>query len=354
LFASWREKPKKTLLSVLGIMMIVGFVLVGCGPLPTATPVLAPSAEPLGPAVVTTTPVPPTAPAGLGNPFDIFKPLIIQPATELLKFLYGLLGSYGLAIIAFTIIVRVVLTPLMMQQVRSQKSMSALQPQLQEIQKKYAKDKEKLNQETMRLYKEAGVNPLGGCFPLLIQMPILGGLYYALLNLSTTPEFRAPFLWLPNLADKEGVPYILIITMVASQFLYQRIMTPPTPSADPQQQATTRMMQFMPLLFAVMFINFPSGIVLYWVATNLVSIGQQYLIMRLTPTPAPVTISLTESRPQPVTISAPEERPSLGEGFRRLLGLPQPAEEAPPAQPPKTTSASTPTKPSRPKKKKKR
>jgi YidC/Oxa1 family membrane protein insertase len=280
--------------------------------------------------------------------------LIIQPATELLKFLYGLLGSYGLAIIAFTIIVRVVLTPLMMQQVRSQKAMSALQPQLQDIQKKYAKDKEKLNQETMRLYKEAGVNPLGGCLPLLIQMPILGGLYYALMNLvSTTPEFRAPFLWLPNLAEKEGPPYILIIIMVASQFLYQRIMTPPTPTADPQQQATTRMMQFMPLLFAVMFINFQSGIVLYWVATNIVSIVQQYLLMRLTPTPAPVTISLTESRPQPVTISAPEERPSLGEAVRRLLGLPQPAEEPPPAPPatqPKATRAPA-KKPSRAKKK---
>jgi len=346
--------PKKNLFRVLGILVIVGFVLVGCAPLPTATPIPTPSAEPLGPAVVTTTPVPPTAPAGF-RPFDIFIPLIIQPATELLKFLYGLLGSYGLAIIVFTLIIRVVLTPLMMQQVRSQKAMSALQPYLQEIQKKYAKDKEKLNQETMALYKEAGVNPLGGCLPLLIQMPILGGLYYALMNLvSTTPEFRAPFLWLPNLAEKEGPPYILIIIMVASQFLYQRIMTPPTPTADPQQQATNRMMQFMPLLFAVMFINFQSGIVLYWVATNIVSIVQQYIIMRLTPAPAPVTISLTESRPQPVTISAPEERPSLGEGFRRLLGLPQPAEETKPAPPPKTTSASTPTKPSRPKKKKKR
>ncbi len=354
MFAPWRRKPKKTLFSVLGILIIVGFVLIGCGPLTAATPVPTPSAEPLGPAVVTTTPAPSAAPSGIRSPFDIFIPLIIQPATELLKFLYGLLGSYGLAIIAFTFIIRIVLTPLMMQQVRSQKAMTALQPQLQEIQKKYAKEKEKLSQETMRLYKEAGVNPFGGCFPLLIQMPILGGLYYALLNLSTTPEFRAPFLWLPNLADKEGFPYILIITMVASQFLYQRIMTPPTPAADPQQQATNRMMQFMPLLFAVMFINFPAGIVLYWVATNIVSIVQQYIIMRLTPNPAPVAISLTESRPQPVTISAPEERPSLGEAFRRLLGAPQPVEEAKPAPPPKATSATPPTKPSRAKKKKKR
>jgi YidC/Oxa1 family membrane protein insertase len=346
--------PKKNLFSVLGILIIVGFVLVGCVPMPTATSMPTPSAEPLGPAVVTTTPVPPTAPSGSRGPFDIFIPLIIQPATEFLKFLYGLLGSYGLAIIAFTFIIRIVLTPLMMQQVRAQKAMNALQPQLQEIQKKYAKDKEKLNQETMALYKEAGVNPLGGCLPLLIQMPILGGLYYALLNLSKTPEFRAPFLWLPNLAEKEGFPYILIITMVASQFLYQRIMTPATPTADPQQQATNRMMQFMPLLFAVMFINFPSGIVLYWVMTNLVSIVQQYIIMRLTPTPAPVSISLTESRPQPVTISATEERPSLGEAFRRLLGVPQPVEEAPPAPPPKTASAPASTKPSRAKKKKKR
>jgi len=345
--------PEKNLFRVLGILVIVGFVLLGCAPLPTATPVPTPSAEPLGPAAVTT-PVPPAAPSGLRSPFDIFIPLIIQPATELLKFLYGLLGSYGLAIIVFTLIIRVVLTPLMMQQVRSQKAMSALQPHLQEIQKKYAKEREKLSQETMRLYKEAGVNPLGGCLPLLIQMPILGGLYYALMNLASTPEFRAPFLWLPNLAEPEGLPYILIIIMVASQFLYQRIMTPPTPTADPQQQAMNRMMQFMPLLFAVMFISFPAGIVLYWVATNIVSIVQQYIIMRLTPEPAPVTISLTESRPQPVTISAPAERPTLGEAFRRLLGAPQPVAENKPAPPPKTTSAPTPGKPSRAKKKKKR
>jgi YidC/Oxa1 family membrane protein insertase len=345
-----KKELKKSLFSVLVILMIVGFGLVGCGPLPTATPVPPSPVGPLGPAEVTATPAPSTAPSGLKSPFDIFIPLIIRPSTEFLKFLYGLLGSYGLAIIVFTLIVRTVLTPLMLQQVRSQKAMSALQPQLQEIQKKYAKDKEKLSQEQMRLYKEAGVNPLGGCLPMLIQMPIMGGLYYALFSLSKTPEFRAPFLWLPNLAEKEGFPYILIITMVASQFLYQRIMTPST--TDSQQQATNRMMQFTPLIFAFMFINFPSGLVLYWVTTNLVSIVQQYLIMRFTPAPATVSISLTESRPQPVTISAPEERPSLGEAFRRLLGLPQPAEETPPAPPPKATSATAPKKPSRAKKKK--
>ena len=128
--------PKKNLFGVLGILIIVGFVLLGCGPLPTATSVPPSPMGPLGSAELTATPAPSTAPSGPGSPFDIFKPLIIQPATELLKFLYGLLGSYGLAIIAFTFIIRIVLTPLMMQQVRSQKAMSALQPQLQEIQKK--------------------------------------------------------------------------------------------------------------------------------------------------------------------------------------------------------------------------
>ncbi|MEW6230912.1 MAG: YidC/Oxa1 family membrane protein insertase [Chloroflexota bacterium] len=207
---------------------------------------------------------------------EIFNWAIVQPSTSLLEFLFGIFGSYGIAIIVFTAIIRVVLLPLTLQQLRSAKAMQELQPQIQALQKKYAKDKEKQTQETMKLYKEAKVNPAMGCLPLLVQLPILFGLYQALLNLSHTPAFKQPFLWLQDLSAPESFPYILIILMTASQFVYQRMATPRT--TDPQQQATNQIMQFTPLLFAFLFINFPSGLVLYWVATNVFSIIQQYFI----------------------------------------------------------------------------
>lgn len=207
---------------------------------------------------------------------ELFNALIVGPSIELLKFLYGVFGSYGIAIIVFAVIVKVVTFPLMWQQMRSTRAMQALQPKMQELQKKHGKDREKLSQEQMKLYREAGVNPLGGCLPLLIQMPILFGLYRALLDLSQTPEFQQPFLWLKDLSQPEGFPYILIAIMVISQFVYQRMATPPV--TDPQQKSMNQMMQFMPLMFAFFFINFPAGLVLYWVMQNLVSIVQQFFV----------------------------------------------------------------------------
>lgn len=207
---------------------------------------------------------------------ELFHALIVGPSTELLKFLYGVFGSYGIAIIVFAVVVKIITFPLMWQQIRSSRAMQELQPRMQELQKKYGKDREKLAQEQMKLYREAGVNPLGGCLPLLIQLPILWGLYEALLNLSKTPEFQQPFLWLKNLAQPEGFPYILIIIMVISQFVYQRMATIPT--TDPQQKSMNQMMMLMPLMFAFFFINFPAGLVLYWVVQNLASIVQQFFV----------------------------------------------------------------------------
>lgn len=226
---------------------------------------------------------------------ELFNALIVGPSTELLKFLYGVFGSYGIAIIVFAVIVKIITFPLMWQQIRSSRAMQELQPRMQELQKKYGKDREKLAQEQMKLYREAGVNPLGGCLPLLIQLPILWGLYQALLNLSKTPEFQQPFLWLKNLAQPEGFPYILIIIMVISQFVYQRMATIPT--TDPQQKSMNQMMMLMPLMFAFFFINFPAGLVLYWVVQNLASIVQQFFVtgtQGLSLRPA-----VSEAQPQP-------------------------------------------------------
>ncbi len=228
----------------------------------------------------------------------IFNDLIVQPAVQLLQYMHGLFGSYGVAIIVFGILVKMVTLPLTLQQLKSSRAMQRVQPLMQELQEKYKDDKEKLAQEQMKLYREQGVNPLGGCLPLLIQLPVLWGLYRAILNLSQTdPAFGNRFLWLKSLAEPEGMPYILIALMVVSQFLYQRLLTPPT--ADPQQESMQKMMQFTPLIFAFVFIKLPAGLVLYYLVFNLVSIVQQIAIDKWTdfrqPALAPATAPASSS-----------------------------------------------------------
>lgn len=224
----------------------------------------------------------------------IFNDLIVQPAVQLLQYMHGLFGSYGVAIIIFGVLVKMVTLPLTLQQLRSSRAMQKIQPLMQELQAKYKDDKEKLAQEQMKLYREHGVNPLGGCLPLLIQMPILIGLYQAIIKLSQTdPAFGNRFLWLKSLAEPEGFPYILIGLMVVSQFLYQRLLTPPT--ADPQQQSMQKMMQFMPLIFAFVFINLPAGLVLYYLIFNVVSLLQQFAIDKWTDLREPALVTATAS-----------------------------------------------------------
>lgn len=221
-----------------------------------------------------------------------FNSLIVQPAVQLLQYMYGLFGSYGVAIIVFGIVVKMVTLPLSIQQLKSSRAMQRIQPLMQQLQKEYKDDKEKLAQEQMKLYREHGVNPLGGCLPLVIQLPILWGLYRAILDLAQTdPAFGDRFLWLRSLAEPEGVPYILIALMVVSQFLYQRLLTPP--SADPQQESMQKMMQFTPLIFAFVFIKLPAGLVLYYLVFNLVSVAQQVAINKWTDLQEPALAAAT-------------------------------------------------------------
>jgi YidC/Oxa1 family membrane protein insertase len=208
--------------------------------------------------------------------------VVVNPLIEALRFLYNLVGSYGVAIIVFTFAVRLILIPLTMQSLKSSKAMQELQPQIQAIQKKYAKEKEKLSQETMKLYQEHGVNPLSGCLPTLIQMPIWIGLYSALLQLSTTPEFASSFLWIENLAAQPNTAdplhhvadFILPVLCVVTQYITQKMMTPAV--QDPQAQSMNAMMSFMPLMFGFFALSVPAGLVLYWVASNLFSGVQQF------------------------------------------------------------------------------
>lgn len=205
-----------------------------------------------------------------------------------LDYLYRLLGSYGLAIIAFTFAIRIVFLPLSLKQIQSAKAMQQLQPQMQALQKKYGKDRQKLAEETMSLYRAQGVNPAAGCLPMLVQMPIWFALYQALINLSQRLEFAAPFLWIADLGQREpfnipiqglgqpgyiAIPFLALFTG-ASQWVIQKMMTPKV--TDPQQQMVNQMMQFMPIMFVFFAFQVPSGLVLYWVASNIFTFFQQY------------------------------------------------------------------------------
>ena len=222
----------------------------------------------------------------------------IQSAIEyVIVFLYNnVVANYGIVIILLTIIVRLVLTPLTITQARSMARMQKMQPELQELQKKYKDDKAKLQQETMEFYKKNNVNPLAGCLPLLLQLPIFFALFQALRNPSDivtsvlgppfiptymlsnyknilinipNPDFN--FLWM-NLNERD--PYfILVILMVATMFISTKMTT-----TDPKQKFIT---YILPVVFGAISWQFPSGILVYWVTTNVWSIGQQYVVNRL-------------------------------------------------------------------------
>ncbi|MCW5849403.1 MAG: membrane protein insertase YidC [Anaerolineae bacterium] len=211
-----------------------------------------------------------------------------------LQWLYSLTGSYGWTLIIIGIGIRLLTWPLNLQQMRSSKQMAALNPQLEALRKKYKDDKEKLTQAQMELYREAGINPLGGCLPMIIQFPILIILYQGIVRLQGTPEFNAPFWWLPNLAHPEGVPPvwpftqfyptipaaplfipILIVVMVITSLIQQQMM--PMTSTDPQARSMASSMQLMTVMFAFIFISLPAGLTLYYVVQNLTGIALQYL-----------------------------------------------------------------------------
>ena len=205
-----------------------------------------------------------------------FFSTLFSPIESLLRFVLETLfaitsaagfASYGWAIILLTIIVKMALYPLTVKQVKSMKAMQELSPKMKKIQEKYKDNPQVMQQKIGALYKDAGVNPLAGCLPLLIQMPILMGMYYSLYNFSyPTPE-SAYFLWMTSMSD----PDLSALTT----FLQQKMTT--TDSNNPQMKM---MMFIMPLFIGWISINFPSGLVLYWVTMNVVQIIQQWWMYR--------------------------------------------------------------------------
>lgn len=228
----------------------------------------------------------------MGSLWDL---IVLNPMLNSLVALSGVLyGNFGLAIIVLTIVVRLATYPLTVRQLRSTRAMQTLQPKMQEIQKKYGRDKAKVQQETMTLYKEAGISPLGCMWPMLVQFPIWIALYQSITKgLAATPEdlvtlsqnlYSWPmviqavplgdmFLGL-NMAQPNT---ILAMLVAASMWVQQKMVTAPT--TDPKQASMNNTMtMMMPLMFGVFSLSFPSGLAMYWVVSNLIGIITQYFI----------------------------------------------------------------------------
>jgi len=226
---------------------------------------------------------------GLEHIIDFgFFSIIARPLFWVLKFFYSFLGNYGWSIVLLTIVVRIPFIPILNKGQKSMKKLQELQPKMSEIKEKYKKDPQKMQAEMMELYKKYKVNPMGGCLPMLLQIPVFFALYKVLL---IAIELRgAPFMlwitdlsgpdtlfghfpqWLPLLAGSAvgPLPIVMGITMVIQQKM--------TPTAGDPRQA--KMMMLMPIVFTFMFLNFASGLVLYWLVNNILSIIQQFFVNR--------------------------------------------------------------------------
>ena len=203
------------------------------------------------------------------------------PLFHLMKWLYKILGNYGIAIILITALIKVIFSPLTHKSYKSMKEMQKLQPKITALQKKFKDDKQKLNIEMMNLYKTHKVNPVSGCLPMVIQIPVFIALYNVL---SYAIELRhAPFFWwIQDLAAMD--PYYILPVVMGISMLIQQWMTPTAPTADPIQ---SKMMLLMPVIFTFMFLSFPSGLVLYWLVNNVLSIAQQTVTNKYLSPPAP-------------------------------------------------------------------
>jgi YidC/Oxa1 family membrane protein insertase len=315
-------KPKKWIL--LGVLIIAVLALTGCG-------------VPYEGVDVATTP-----------PDGLWQTVAVWPLAKALIWLNNTLAAasvpyhWGFAIIVFTILVKVVTFPLTLTQMRGMQAQKDLAPKIQELQKKYGKDREKLAAEQMKLYQEAGVNPLSGCLPLLIQMPVLFALYAAMVALG--PSFvNANFFWIPDLGfphQSEGLGWltnafsngdywtlvgylILPVLLIVTQFIMQKWMTPTPTGNDGQAQMMQQMSLMMTFMFGFFTLTVPAGLTLYWVTSNLLQMLQQWIVtsqrFNLTGAKpatavagtAPKAVSVTSSGSE-ATVDAPVSRATTG------------------------------------------
>ncbi len=335
--------------------------------------------------------------------YSILSPLITVFET-VLKFFHNSLGvPWGWAIVLLTVCVRAVLVPLTVKQMGSMARMQQLQPELKGIQQRYKEDKQRQQQEMMKFYKENNVNPLGSCLPMVAQLPVFISLYYmlreslrndicpaiqhqyqahyaALHHISVAaasgqtrpcgPNGGASFLFIPDLTNNaHGVTLIILILLYVGTQLGSSLMM----SSATMDRTQRQIMLFMPLIFVLFVIRFPAGVLVYWITTNLWTIGQQYVIKRrigprqAAPAAAAGAAALTEDKPPPRTTggrakpaTAESEKPSPAKGqaaegssgLGRLIGRAKPSEQK--KQPVATGARAGGPPPKPPRKKKKR
>ncbi|MEN6393200.1 MAG: YidC/Oxa1 family membrane protein insertase [Anaerolineaceae bacterium] len=232
----------------------------------------------------------------------MWNTLILDPMINILFWIYSILGNFGVAIIIFTVLIKLITHPLMAQQIKGTQAMQEMQKskQFQEIQKKYKNDREKLSQEQMKLYKELGINPFSSCLPTLIQFPIIIGLYQAIIRaLAVTPiqlldlsthiysfmnaaalvPIQKNFLWM-DLSQPERLPIfgvgipVLAIFVVITTYLQSKLLTPPSQPGDQGAQMTAAMNLYMPFFMGYLAWSFASGLAIYFVMTNIITILQ--------------------------------------------------------------------------------
>ena len=204
-----------------------------------------------------------------GNKFAF----LVKPLLKVLAFFYGLTQNYGWSIILLTIIIKLLFFPLTHKSFKSMKGMQKIQPYVKVIQERNKDDRQKMNEELLELYKKHKVNPVGGCLPMLLQIPVFIALYHALFF---SIELRgAPFIgWITDLSVQD--PYYVTPVMMGITMFLQQKMTPSV--GDPMQQ---KIMMFLPIIFTFLFISFPAGLVIYWTVNNILTISQQYYIYKV-------------------------------------------------------------------------
>jgi YidC/Oxa1 family membrane protein insertase len=202
-----------------------------------------------------------------------FFSIISIPIHKSLQFFYTYVKNYGLAIIILTILIRLITFPLQYKSIKSMKKMQVIQPELNKLKEKYKDNPQKMQQESMALFKRAGANPVSGCFPMLLQMPIFFAFYSVLRE--SIELVNAPFFgWIHDLSGKDPL-YIIPVLMAAAMFLQQKLT--PSPSTDPTQK---KVMMLMPIVFGFFMLNLPSGLTLYILVSTLFGIGQQLLVFK--------------------------------------------------------------------------
>ena len=197
--------------------------------------------------------------------------MIAKPMFKILAWIHDFIGNWGWAIIIFTILVKLLLFPLSYKGMMSMQKLKDLAPQMKELRERYSKDPQKMNMKMMELYKKHGANPMGGCLPMLLQIPIFFGIYRVLLN-SVELQGAPWMLWIQDLSQKD--PYFILPILMGASMWYQQKLTPNT-MTDPMQQ---KIFQYLPVVMTLFFLTFPAGLVLYWLVNNLFTIGQQFVI----------------------------------------------------------------------------